>query len=140
MHINRRKLTVIAMSAVVVAAMVGPQAGTAGAKKKYKVSWTVKGDEPGQIENIDGSISSKSLGKGRQTGSVKLPKSFWTWKFKGGTLVASGVGGLKGSIASGTWKLTKGKSKGKFKGATGKGTFKGDIATGVIKFKGTITY
>ena len=140
MHINRRKFTVFAMSAVVVAAMVGPQAGTAAAKKKYKVTFTVKGDEPGQIDNIDGDISGKPLGKGRQTGTLKLPKSFWNWKFKGGTIVSTGVGGIKGSTASGTWKITKGKSKGKFKGATGKGTFKGDIATGVIKFKGTITY
>jgi hypothetical protein len=142
MHINRKKLTVFAMSTMVAGVLVGPQVGTAAAKKTYKVSWTLTANKPGSLTDISGKLSGKPLGKGTQTkqSTLKLPDSSWYWKYKGGTLRATGVGTIKGATATGTWKITKGKSIGKFKGATGKGTFTVDLVTGTSKFKGKITY
>src|SRR3954447_21814769 len=141
MHINRKMLTVLAVGTMTAAVVVGPQVGGAATKKKSRpFTQTFKGNKPGSLEDISGKLSSPQLGKGKQTGTLKLPTSFWKWKYKGGTLVATGVGAIKATTATGTWKITKGKSTGKFKGATGKGTFKGDIVTSVLKFKGTLKY
>jgi hypothetical protein len=139
MHLSRKKLTVFVSAALAVGVVAGPQVGTAAAKTQ-KITMTIKGNKPGSIDDIRGKITSKQLGKGTQSGKVVLPNSFYTWKFKGGTLVSKGSGTLTGTKVKGKWKLTKGKSKGKFKGATGGGTLTGDIATGVFKFTGTIKY
>jgi hypothetical protein len=140
MHLNRKNLTVFVSAALAVGVVAGPQVGTAVAKKTYKFTMVGQGKPSGGIDDIRSKLSaSKPFGKGKQTGKVVLPNSFYTWKFKGGTIKAQATGTLNGPIVTGKWKVTKG-SKGKFKGATGGGTFKGSLTTAKFTFKGKIRF
>ena len=138
MHINKKSLALMATSAVAIGALAGPVAGASA--KTTKITIKSNGPAPKTLADISAPLTSTPFGKGKMTGKVIIPVSYYKWKFKDCTLVTTGEGALVGSkVPKGKWKVTKGKSTGKkCKGATGGGTFSGDAATGKFTWKGTI--
>jgi hypothetical protein len=137
-----RRLVVVGSAALATAALLtsSAQAGgpTAVAAKAQKVTITAVSNNPSSFSDISSKLSG-TFGNGTQGSCcLKIPRSDYTWKFKGGTIIATGVSKISGSKVSGTWTVVKGKSTGKFKGMTGGGTFTGDLPTGKYVFKGTV--
>jgi hypothetical protein len=128
-------LLATAAFATTQAAADGP---TAVAAKVQKVTITGKSNDPSSFTNISSKLDG-TFGKGTQGKCcLQIPKSSYTWTFKGGTIIATGVSKISGSSVTGTWKVTPGKSTGRFKGLTGGGTFTGDLPSGKYVFKGTV--
>jgi len=131
------RVVLLAAASLATTALLAPQVASA---KTVKVTIKSQAKDPSSFENISASLTG-TLGKGSQAKCcIRLPKLFYKWKFKGGTIVAEATSTLKGSKAVGTWKITKGKSTGKFKGATGKGTLSGELSSGKYVYKGVIKY
>jgi len=137
-----RRLVVVGSAALATAAIASTQAvadgPTAVAAKAQKVTITAVSNNPSSFTDISSKLDG-TFGKGTQGSCcLKIPKTSYTWKFKGGTIIATGVSKISGSSVTGTWTVTKGKSSGKFKGMTGGGTFTGDLPSGKYTFKGTV--
>jgi len=139
-----RRLVVVGSAALATAAIATTQAvadgPTAVAAKAQTVTITAAAKDPSSFTDISSTLGG-TFGKGTQGSCcLKIPKTNYTWTFKGGTIIATGVSKISGSKVTGTWKVTKGKSTGKFKGMTGGGTFTGDLPSGKYVFKGTVRY
>jgi hypothetical protein len=132
--------TAVLATAALAATQAVADAPAAVAAKAHKVTINAVANDPSSFTDISSKLSG-SFGNGTQGSCcLKIPRSNYTWKFKGGTIIATGVSKISGSSVSGTWKVTRGKSSGKFKGMTGGGTFTGDLPKGKYTFKGTVSY
>jgi len=122
------------------AATIGPAVASA---KTVHFSITEKGKSSGppkfEVPEKTCFILKSTWSKGKCASRTTPPTTKGYWKFKGGTIYYTYKTTLKGTVASGKGRITRG--TGKFKGI--KGTFKvrGDI-TGKFPFResGTATY
>lgn len=134
---------VVASAVLVTGGIAATQAlagGHAAAARSHAVRITATANDPSSFTNISAKLGG-SLGAGKQASCcLVLPKTTYTWRFKGGTIHATGVSKIKGSSVTGTWKVTKGKGTGTFKGITGGGTFTGELTTGKYVYKGSVRY
>ena len=134
---------VVASALLVTGGLATTQAlasGHATAAKAHPVRITAAANDPSSFKDISAKLGG-TLGKGTQGSCcLVLPKTTYTWRFKGGTIHATGVSKIKGSKVTGTWKVTKNKGTGTFKGITGGGTFTGELTTGKYVYKGTVRY
>jgi hypothetical protein len=130
----------LATTAIATTQAVADSPHAVAAAKAQKVTITAVANDPSSFTNISSKLDG-TFGKGTQGKCcLKIPKTSYTWKFKGGTIIAAGVSKISGSKVTGTWKVTPGKSSGTFKGMTGGGTFTGDLPTGKYVFKGAVRY
>jgi len=140
--VNRKVLVLAAVTAVAGSAMATP---TFASAKTYKMTCKAKGDNPGSLTNIAADISCpKPFGKGRQTGTLKIPIQKGVWKFKGCTMknatdtrYTAKINGP--NVSGGVIKFSGGKGK-KCKGAKGSAKVSGSLATSTFTYKVTLKF
>ncbi|HVJ28186.1 MAG TPA: hypothetical protein VM493_11630 [Vicinamibacterales bacterium] len=139
--INRKVLVLIAMSAFAGSALVMPSLASA---KTYKLTCKLKGDNPGSLTNIAGPITCpKPFGKGKQTGTLKIPIATGKWKFKGCSFKVvtdkNKTGKITGSTVTGAVsKVSKG--TGKCKGIKGTVTSSGSLVKSTFTAKVKVSF
>jgi hypothetical protein len=136
-YVNRKVLVVAAVTAVAGSALVVPS--FASTKKTYKVTCKLQGTKPGSLTDLAANISCpKPFGKGKQTGTLKIPISKGKWTFKGCSFAVNSdrkrLAKLVGTTASGGYVLIS-KGTGKCKGIKGEASLKGDVVTSKFTYK-----
>ena len=121
----RRISIAIATAAIAAGLALAPAAGAASS---HKVSLVLNG--PAKGTTIVGTVSDKTLGKGKIKGTLHIPVTILTFTVKGGTFTTTTDIPCKDEAVTpptfkGCWKVIKG--TGKFKHASGGGTLFGNL-------------
>lgn len=135
---NSSRKTVGSVALVLMLCVAAAIPGMSSAKTKTSKLVCIIQGNPKTPNDVTATISCpKPYGKGKQTGTVVIPKVNGKWKFKGGSFTWKTVAAINGPTISGKSTLTNG--TGKFKGCTAKGSQKGPLATARIIYKFTVT-